>query len=163
MHNPRLFSLFLLLAPALTGGCDYVKGALANINPPFVAREGRILNTGTDKETYPATPDRGDTIEIEVIRTGNGIQLDNRTTRDYPRVTLWLNQEFGAPLGDVAIGRGDLVALRSFVNKYGEHYPVAKFLEPDADRPLVSAEITFEGDEKLHPVTVRLGETWRRP
>ena len=165
MRSDRVFRLFLLLPLAL-GGCDYAKNMVQNIHPPFVTREGRRLDTGEavmGKGSYPAQRPFGAPLDIEVIRTGNGIQFENRSTREYHHVDIWLNQEYGASLEGVDIGRGELIALRSFKNRFGEHYPVAKFLEPDADRPLVSVEISYEGDEKLHPLTVRLTDSWRRP
>jgi hypothetical protein len=161
MRNNRLYGLILLIP--LMGGCDYIRGVVHDLRPPLLTPEGERLDKGpvTEPRVYPAKAAVGEPLDIEVIRIGNGIVLENRTVQSYGDVQLWLNQEYGATLDSIPIGRRDAVAMRSFVNRHRERYPVARFLEPDADQPLVSAELLIDGTRR--PLTVRLTDDWRRP
>jgi hypothetical protein len=167
-------SLLLLLATALTG-CSYVE----ELKLPFITQTGKSLPVQTedgktvedgplfDPESVDLTPRHypqalpiAKSLDIEVRRDGNAIVLDNRTVNSYPNAQIWLNRSFGADVQSIDIGSNKPLNLRSFVNQHGEVYPVARFLAPDADQPLVLADLIVDG--KIHKLHVRL-EDWRHP
>ena len=150
----------LVFATLMLSGCDYVRGLAQQVRVPVLTRSGKEL-PAVEARPYPAAAPVAGPLDIEVIRDGNAIVIDNRTTREYEGVPLWLNQEYGGRLDILPIGRGKPLALTSFVNRYGEPYPVARFLRPELDRTLVLAELVLDG--KLHKLTVRLEEDWREP
>jgi len=151
----------ITLAALGLAGCSYFSSFVEETKPPILTPEGQRVDAASDGPTrYPDDAPLGEPLAIEVIRTGNGIQLDNRTVNAYADTVLWLNEQYGAKIGDVAIGRGQPIALESFVNHHGETYPVGRFLQPDADRPLILADLVVEGTR--HKLTVRL-QDWRQP
>ena len=142
------------------GGCDSIRNVARDMRLPFMARGGEPLAV-LEPRPYPHDAKVAGGLDIEVIRDGNAIILDNRTTRTFENVPMWLNQEYGGTVGDVPAGRGTPLKLTSFVNHYGEPYPVAKFLQPELDRSLILAELYLDG--RLHKLTVRLDDRWRQP
>ena len=108
---------------------------------------------------YPQQLPLEQPIDIEVVRTGNAVRLVNRSVRSYENVEIWLNQDYGARLNRVPVGASQSIDLESFVNQYGELYPIGKFLTPDRDLALVMAEIVTAG--QIHKLTVRLADDWR--
>lgn len=161
MHKalPRLFLIVFTLS--LTGGCGAVNEFFNNARIPFLSGEGRKLAQPRAPRAYPGGGEAAGQLDIEVLRSGRGIVLENRTVAAYPNAELWLNQEYGAPVEQVAVGRNDRISLANFTNRYAEPYPTAKFLQPDADRPLVLAELLIDG--KVYKLPVRLTDDWRRP
>lgn len=159
MSVPKLAWIVLLVAFTTLGGCDYVRGLATDAKLPFFTRKGSKVPT--QARAYPSQSPLAAPLDVEVLRDGNAILLHNHTVQDFQAVELWLNQEYGAELPFVPIGQGQAMALTSFVNRHGEHYPVAQFLRPELDRTLVSAELVVGG--KLHKITVRLQDDWRRP
>ena len=151
--------ILVLLTLAL-GGCEYVRGVARDMRLPLLSRSTEQL-TISEPRPYPAGAEIGAPLDIEVIREGGAIVLDNRTVGDYQGVSLWLNQDYGGVINALPIGRGRPLALTSLVNRYGEHYPIARFLQPELDRTLVLAELMIDG--KLHKLTVRLEDNWREP
>jgi len=154
----------LCLTALLLAGCAYVE----ELKLPVVTPEGESLDTRTaDTRTglqpryYPEDMKVGKPLNIEVVRVGNAIRLVNYTVREYHDVELWLNEQYGGDIEHIKIGHNGLINLSSFINRYGEPYPVARFLAPDADTALVLGDLVV-GDT-LHKLTVRLGNDWRSP
>ena len=161
---------------SLLGGCSYV----SELKLPFITEQGSKLNQEGEAEgrvpvvsdvaaavggnyrppmLYPGALPLEDPIDIEVVRSGNAIRLVNRSVRSYRDVEVWLNQDYGARLNELPIGASQPIDLESFVNRYGELYPVGRFLTPDRDQALVMAELVSSG--RIHKITVRLGDDWR--
>ncbi len=140
----------VISAGVLLGGCGLTPWGA----PPLTPEEAQTIR-------YPGDLKPAEPLEIEVIRKYNQIILDNRTTRSYANAQIWLNQEFGATVEEIPVGRSEPISLKLFYNRYGERYPLGRFLQPDADRPLVAADLLTEG--KLHKLVVRLKGDWRRP
>jgi hypothetical protein len=155
----------LLIVPALLlAGCNYVD----ELKLPVLTTEGKTIqpetadtSTGLAPQFYPAEAKIANPLDIEVVRVGNAIRFDNRTVSEYYDVEIWLNQQYGAHITHIRIGHNEPISLKGFVNQYGEVYPVARFLAPDADQPLVLADMLLDG--KIHKLTVRLRNDWRRP
>lgn len=149
------------LFACMVGGCGTVSEFFQNARIPFLSTEGRRLSQPAVPRAYPVKAEVAGQLDIEVLRQGRGIVLENRTVSQYSNAELWLNQEFAAPVDEVVVGRGERLSLRNFTNRYAEYYPTAKFLQPEADRPLVLAELLIDG--KIYKLPVRLADDWRRP
>ncbi|QNN24226.1 hypothetical protein HED60_18770 [Planctomycetales bacterium ZRK34] len=156
----------LLIVPALLlTGCQYVD----ELKLPVLTTEGKTIEpetaadtaTGLAPQYYPAEAETAEPLDVEIVRVGNAIRFDNRTINEYRDVEIWLNQQYGAHIDHIAIGHNQPISLKSFVNQYGEIYPVARFLAPDADQALVLGDMLKDG--KIHKLTVRLRNDWRRP
>jgi hypothetical protein len=152
----------VMLLAMLAGGCSWIQ----ELKLPLITPEGKKIAEDSKMAEpkvfkYPGNAALAEPFDIEVIREGKGIRLDNRSTHAYQNVQLWLNQQYGADITAVPIGRGELISLHSFVNQYNEQYPTAKFLYPDNDKPLVMADLVVDG--KVHKLTVRLNDDWRHP
>lgn len=172
-----------LLVCGMLGGCNSVKSWAEDWKMPFVTPKGKELKEGEAKggglpdiglagllgtpdpgdqepRYYPFEAEVGESLDIEVERKGNAIQLVNRTVHSYKNGQIWLNQQYGADLAEVPIGAGPLLDMESFINEHGERYPVGRFLQPDRDKPLVLADLYIDG--KLHKLVVRLVD-WQHP
>ena len=158
LQPPQVVAL-LFLAAALSG-CGYIQ----EMKLPFITPSGQKLTDSAasaeiEMQSYPQQAPLGPSLDIEVIREGNAIIFDNRSVAAYAGVQVWLNHEFGAEISELPIGRSKPIALESFINHYGEVYPVGWFLRPERDRPLIMADLVDQG--KLHKLTVRLQGRWR--
>ncbi len=155
----RQFGAVAALAFAMLGcvgfvGCEGARHVLTTVNP---AGEGEA--EGVAKPRYPAELESGEDLAIEIIRTDRRrIVIDNRTARAYENVQLWLNEQYGARLEQLPIGRSGDIALEDFTNHFGEPFPTGSLLEPEDARTLVKADLRI-GDV-LHPLLVRLEPDW---
>ncbi len=159
LRKSTAHAAFLLLA-AMLGGCGYI----SEMKLPFITPTGKKLDApqaGPKPAAYPVDLPIAEPLDIEVIRVGNAIELDNRSTQTYAEAQIWLNHAYGAVLKNLPIGRSSQFNLESFINEYGELYPVGYFLKPERDRKLVMADLVIDG--KIHKLTVRLADDWRRP
>lgn len=154
-HTRRM--LPLLAALLALGGC----ATLESWNLPLPGNMGRSASDQETARAYPEDAERGDALNIEVVRTDNAVRLVNRTVNTYEDAELWLNHEYGAPVGTIETGRNEPVALNNFVNQHGERYPLAVFLAPDLDEALVEADLVIDG--VAHPLPVRLEAGWTEP
>lgn len=141
-------AVLLVALLLLTVGCSMPFGG-DRLDAPNVAR------------AYPQELPIGDPLNVEIVREGNAIRLDNRTPRAYENVELWLNHEYGAPIDTLPVGRGRPIDIESFTNQFGESYPVAELLQPERNRKLVMADVVVNGE--IRKLTVRLAPDWRRP
>lgn len=152
--------LILMAAAATAGGCGFID----ELNLPLLTESGRRIDgadpfESPDPMEYPETAQIVEPIDIEIVRSGNAIRLHNRTVQRYENVQLWLNHQYGAEIDQVPIGESGPYALQSFVNQHGEPYPVALFLAPENDRPLVLADMVRDG--RIHKLVVHLQEDWQ--
>lgn len=155
MSDPKMIFLMLTLLLLPFAGCNPMQHGMEQ------ATTGGQRLERAERMTYPDDMEIGESLRIEVIRNGRSIVLDNRSVESYENVVLWLNQEYGATIPMIEIGRNQPIALSHFVNWFGDTYPLARFLNPDRDKTLITAEIQLQG--KLRKLTVRLEEGWDRP
>lgn len=149
----RVLCVLLSLALAAAAGCD----ALQHLTTALPeAGEGQQA----DPRYYPDQAPLGQSLDVQITRTGRRqIALDNRTAGAYRDVTLWLNEQYGATIDEVPVGKGPTLNLLQFINQHGEPFPTGSFLSPELSREIVDAG--FEIDGRIHPLTVRLREDWR--
>src|SRR5690606_2212666 len=83
---------------------------------------------------YPKDSDRGQDLDILVVRKGASLSFINRTPRVYNDVEIWLNQQYVNKIATLDIGdpQGNSdFNLAAFYNKHAEPYPIGSFLTPD--------------------------------
>ncbi|MDX1565193.1 MAG: hypothetical protein R3236_07295 [Phycisphaeraceae bacterium] len=110
---------------------------------------------------YPQDLPIGEPLPIEVVRSGSTFYFDNRSTRSYRDVEVWLNLQYGARIREIPIGRSQPIPMRRFVNHHSERYPTGSFLRPKDNRPLLLVDLVLDG--KIRKTTTRLTEGWQRP
>lgn len=144
----------------ICGGC----GVAQELGIPLFVTRGRSLyaepgETRPERMIYPDQAPVARPLPIGIIRKDRALIIDNQTARVYRDVVLWLNHQYGARIDKIPIGRGEPIALRNFINRYGEPFPTSKPLQPQTARPLLMADLEIDG--KLHKLVVRLEEGWR--
>jgi hypothetical protein len=145
-------SVFVALA-----GCNYVR----ELKLPLLTQGGKQVDTTPEPESrmYPENLPIGESLDVQVTRDGDAVRLDNRTVQRFENAELWLNHQYGAEIGSVAIGGSEPLSLRSFRNVHGESFPIGGWLTPDLDRSVVSADLVADG--KIHKLIVRLEKDWQ--
>ncbi|MEX2544535.1 MAG: hypothetical protein WD316_05350 [Phycisphaeraceae bacterium] len=102
---------------------------------------GEHATNALAQRVYPDEADYGDDFDIIVERDGHTLTLINRTPRTIHGVELWLNRQYVRGVTSIAIGGDNHFDLRTFINRFGEAFPVAILLAPDRARPVVAAEL----------------------
>lgn len=143
-------------------GCEGGAREVGTAVETSVENTASVLTDRVDQEQiealrklpYPADAEMGEDLDIVVSRRGGRITLSNRTPQSYENVLLWLNRQYVHPVGRIAIGPDNTVALRTCINHYGESFPVGGLLSPDKGFPVVLAEIHDPQTNKRHRLTV---------
>jgi hypothetical protein len=155
----RLVLAALVPAAALVSGCNYI----GELKLPFITESGKQVEPAVDSlgptPVYPETLPLGQPLDVQVTRVGNAVVLDNRTIQTFENAQLWLNHQYGAPIGRMGIGPGQPLSLDNFRNIHGESYPVGGLLSPDLDAPVVAADLVADG--RIHKLFVRLEPNWQ--
>ncbi len=141
MHRHPLL-LTLLLSLACLPACA---------NRPDLSRETIRRLAALD---YPKDAERGDDLDVAVVREGKTIRLRSREPRGYPNAQLWLNQQYVRTPVTLPAAGGEEFTLTRFVNEHRERYPVGGFLRPDKSQELVLAELYDPRTKRLHAMTV---------
>jgi hypothetical protein len=151
----------LVCALALLG-CEGGAREVGSAVETSVENTASVLTDRIDQEqiealrklAYPADAEVGEDLDMVVSRRGGRITLINRTPQSYENVLLWLNRQYVHSAGRIAIGPDNTLALRTFVNHYGETFPVGGLLSPDKGFPVVSAELYDPLTNTRHRLTV---------
>lgn len=143
-HMRTVICIFTVVCATWQVGCT---------NPRIItaANPDRLAATA-----YPGRAERGDDLDILVIRQGWNIQLINRTPHHYRDVQVWLNQQYVGDMKRIQIGTQNRTALSNFVNQYREPYPVGGILSPGQGYPLVHAELFDPATTKRHRLLVQV-------
>ncbi len=104
---------------------------------------------------YPGQSAYGPDLDIVITRDGSDIRLINRTARSYEGLQLWLNQQYVQDAQQIAIGENPQLQLPTFINRHGEPFPTARFLQPERARPVISAELYDPKAQVRYRLTVQ--------
>lgn len=104
---------------------------------------------------FPQETPVGPPLDVVVVRDGGGITLVNRTPRSYRNVDLWLNEQYVRRIDAIEIGVNPTLPLRTFVNRFGESFPIGSFLRPERSAKLVLAEIHDPAANVRHKLIVQ--------
>jgi hypothetical protein len=99
-----------------------------------------------DRPAYPALADesilpQSRVLAVQVRRDGTSITLTNTTASTIPAGRLWLNRFFGRDFAPMAPGETRTIALKEFVNLYGEPYRAGGFFSTERSDPLRQAQL----------------------
>lgn len=94
---------------------------------------------------YPQGAPLGEDLDIIVRQEGGDIVVLNRTAGTYPKLALWLNQQYVRVVDRLPIGEAVELSLEGFFNERGQPYPVGGLLSPDRTAVLVLAELYDAG------------------
>ncbi len=155
-------ALICLACVLVQGGCEGGAREIGSAVGTSVENTASVLADRVDQEQidalrkmpYPAAADVGEDLDIVISRRGGRISITNRTPRSYENVLLWLNRQYVHPAGRIAIGPDNILPLRTFINHYGESFPVGGLLSPDKGFPVVLAEMYDPVSNKRHRLTV---------
>ena len=107
---------------------------------------------------YPSSAPVTADLDIVVRRDGGALMLVNRTARRFENVQIWLNQQHVGLVPRIAIGDANRFDLSSFINEYGEPYPIGGLLTPEKTFPIVLAEMFDPGAPARYRLLVRTGK-----
>lgn len=107
---------------------------------------------------YPSDASVSDDLDVVVVRDGGALVLVNRTARRFENVQLWLNQQYVGLAPRIVIGDANRFDLLSFINEYGEPYPIGGLLTPEKTFPIVLAEMFDPGALARYRLLVRTGQ-----
>ena len=144
MHRLAPLLLLFLITTACTGRPDLSRAT--------VERLARL--------EYPADAERGDDLDVAVVREGKTIRLRSREPRSFEGVQVWLNQGYVRDPVTLPVAGGESLTLTRFVNEHRERYPVGGLLSPDKSQELVLAELYDPATGKRHAMTVVPGGEW---
>jgi hypothetical protein len=134
--------------------CAVVAG-LASCRNPHPKAEAKLA-AELSPLVYPGEAPLGADLDVLVIRDGAKLKLANREGQSFDDVQVWLNQQWVAKVGRLSIGSDNKFDLRHFVNRYGEQYPTAGFLQPERSLRLVLAELYDPETNQRHRLNVQL-------
>jgi hypothetical protein len=105
---------------------------------------------------YPAHLHRAESVDIQVFREGQTLELVNATARSYNEFDLWVNQRFVRHVQSLPAGRTVRLSLRSFYDELGEPFRAGGFFRTEEPMPVRLVEIQA-GDEKpmIGLITIR--------
>lgn len=96
---------------------------------------------GLTRMVYPRDASYSENLDITVRWQGDTLTLVNLTPRRYERMHMWLNQQYVSKVEEIRIGVDNRLELQRFINRHGESFPLAAFLQPDKSFPVVLAEL----------------------
>ena len=101
---------------------------------------------------YPQELERVESLDIQVLRAPQSVQLTNTSSRAFGACTLWLNAEFSRPVDAFAVGQTLELPLADFRNVYSEKFRAGGFFATLDPTPLVLVEIEESG--RRYPLVV---------
>ncbi|MEM7628946.1 MAG: hypothetical protein AAF356_05940 [Planctomycetota bacterium] len=97
--------------------------------------------------TYPASPERTGTADIQVFRENTRLSLTNTTTTELPAGRIWLNRRFSRPVDALPPGGSLDLELREFVDQFGTPFRAGGFFATDQPDPVVLVEWGTGGED----------------
>ena len=85
-------------------------------------------------------------LSMTVVQDRKSIKITNRTVTSFNDVQVWINQRYVTRVTDIPVGKTTSVALKTFINQYGEKYPTPGLFRPDRSFPALLVEI-YESDQ----------------
>lgn len=98
---------------------------------------------------YPANLHRAASVDIQVFREGQTLELVNATARSYNDFDLWVNQRFVRHVKALPAGRTVRLSLTSFYDELGEPFRAGGFFRTEAPMPVRLVEIQTGSEEPM--------------
>ncbi len=94
---------------------------------------------------YPGEMMREETLDIQVFRRTQTIELTNTTARRFGPGTLWLNARFARAIDGLDVGQTLVLPLAEFRDEFSERFRAGGFFATEKPYRLVLAELETEG------------------
>ncbi|MCZ6834648.1 MAG: hypothetical protein O7G85_02645 [Planctomycetota bacterium] len=130
---PSAISVSLCCMLILLGGC-----------------EKKMYDSQLATRSYPLTLHSTDTIDVQVFRDDQTIELVNATARSYRDFDLWINQRYMRHVDELIAGQTLIISLWDFYDERGDRFNAGGFwrtrephrvrlveIQPRANLPLV--------------------------
>jgi|TARA_B110000495_G_scaffold115698_1_gene100284 hypothetical protein len=98
---------------------------------------------------YPMNLHAAESVPIQVLRSGEIIEIVNSTADDYGNTMLWINQRFSAPISAIPAGATYRFDLHNLRDAYGEQFNAGGIWRTDEPTTLVIAELQID---EVHPL-----------
>ena len=98
---------------------------------------------------YPAHLHRAESVDIQVFREGQMLELVNATARSYNDFDLWVNQRFVRHVKALPAGRTVRLSLTSFYDELGEPFRAGGFFRTAEPMPVRLVEIQTGAEEPM--------------
>jgi len=98
---------------------------------------------------YPAHLHRSESVDIQVFREGQQLELVNATARSYADFDLWVNQRFVRHVKALPAGGRVSLSLKSFYDELGEPFRAGGFFRTEAPMPVRLVEIQAGAEEPM--------------
>lgn len=123
------------------GRCWWALGGIA-----LVTLAGCRGGGGADyARPMPDGLERGEVLNIQAFRNVTRLELTNTTARSFEGGTIWINQRYSRPIGDLGVGESLDLSLREFVDEHGDTFRAGGFFATRDPLPVVLAEFESEG------------------
>jgi len=136
----------LIASALLAGGCEQTL-----YNPDLATR------------AYPVELHQPVSINAQVFRDGEHIEIHNATAVTYRDVDVWINQRFMKHVDEIPAGDHIRLYLGDFWDKYGEAPVAGGFWRTDPPTPVRLVEIELADDQPMIGlIAIRAEEVRRR-
>ncbi len=98
---------------------------------------------------YPYDLHRAESIDLQVFRDGQHIQIVNSTPKTYQGTDVWVNQRYVLHLGTLPAGATVDLPLWEFRDVRGDPFPAGGLLRTTEDVPVRLVEFQTAEDELL--------------
>lgn len=108
--------------------------------------------------SYPATLHTTETVDIQVFRRDENLELVNATAVTYSDFRVWINQRYATAIPQLVAGGRVRVSLWDFRDDRGELFRAGGLLRTVEPTPVRLVEIEHEG-QMVGLVTIRAEDT----
>jgi hypothetical protein len=111
---------------------------------------------------YPQELHTAETIDMQVFRDGESIEIVNATPRSFQDINVWINQRFTQPVDDLPAGGRVRLSIWDFWDLRGERMIGGGFFATDDPTPVILVEIqTSDTEPLLGLITIPSRAEWR--
>lgn len=108
---------------------------------------------------YPADLHRPESIDVQVFRDGEWMEIVNSSARSFYDVTIWLNRRYARRVASIRAGETIRLSLWDFYDERGEVFVAGGIFATDLPTPLRLTEIQIDDEQPLVGlVTIRAEE-----
>lgn len=126
---PKGLQSILLLVPIVMASCALIR------QPEPAAAFAR---------PYPGSLPSAGTLDVQVLRRSQTIEMTNTSSRSFGPSTMWLNADYALPIDGFQVGETLTLHLADFRNEFSERFRAGGFFATRDPTLLVLAEIEWE-------------------
>ena len=108
-----------------------------------------LSNPARAMPAYPAHLHRPESIDVQVFRDGEWMEIVNSSARSFRNVTIWLNQRYARRLDELLAGETVRLSLWDFYDERGEVFVAGGLFATDLPTLLRLTEIQVDDEQPL--------------